>query len=280
MPSGSRRTDQHGTDCDPRVETHDRRRTRGGWIPSGTGAERRATHQERGNARGQRARQILIDAACRVFERDGYLNASVEDIVNEAGVARGSFYTYFPSKLEVFRVLLSEMGERIHASVARPPGDGHLDPHTALDQANRRYIETYRQTAGIYGLAEQLATIDPEIKRTRHESHQRHVARVADTIRRWQRRGVADPTIDPVTTAAALVSMTSNLCFWQFVGGDNYDDEELARTIQQMWVRATGLRRRANPAWRRAGERGDTVETPPPARVTDDRRTSNPRNTA
>ncbi|MGH2927257.1 MAG: TetR family transcriptional regulator, partial [Solirubrobacteraceae bacterium] len=53
-------------------------------------------------ARGVRTRAALIDAARRVFERDGYLEARVADIAAAAGVAHGSFYTYFDSKDDVF----------------------------------------------------------------------------------------------------------------------------------------------------------------------------------
>lgn len=245
------------------------RRTRGGWIPVGTAAERRAVYEERGTARGQRSRQVLIEAARRVFERDGYLNVGVDDIVAEAGVARGSFYTYFPSKVAVFREVAAEVGRRIAESVARQPDDVHRPPLAALDHANRRYIETYREMAAIYGLVEQLATVDDEIKASRQETHRRHVARVAAKIRAWQRRGVADPDVDPTTTAAALVSMTSHLCYWQFVGGDDHDEEQLAQTLQRMWIRALDLRDETNPAWiRRTSSRRTS-----PARPRNSRRT-------
>jgi hypothetical protein len=70
-------------------------RTRGGWTPAGTAADRRAAQAERSTPRGQQTRRDITEAARRVFERDGYLDANVDDIVAEAGVARGSFYTYF-----------------------------------------------------------------------------------------------------------------------------------------------------------------------------------------
>ena len=44
---------------------------------------------------------------------DQHIDAHVEDIVQEANVSRGSFYTYFPSKLDAFQALTSEMGDQI-----------------------------------------------------------------------------------------------------------------------------------------------------------------------
>lgn len=223
-------------------------RTRGGWRPVGTAAARRTAHSERGNARGERTRRTIVDAARRVFERDGYFDVNVEEIVAEAGVARGSFYTYFPSKLEVFRELSAEVGSRIDGAVSRTDSD-NLDPVDALERSNLRYVEVYRDNAAIYGLMEQVATMDQAVRRRRLQSRQKHVSRVAATIRRWQRRGVADPTVDPALTAAALVSMTSNFCYWWFVGPEDRDEQKAVSTITELWVRAVDLRRHPKAAW-------------------------------
>lgn len=49
------------------------------------------------------------------------------DIALEAGVAHGSFYTYFPSKREAFREAIDQVNELIMAAVAHAPDDipGH-----------------------------------------------------------------------------------------------------------------------------------------------------------
>src|SRR4030095_1633896 len=97
----------------PAHEDDGRPRTRGGWDPVGTAGGRRAVHAERGTARGPPPPTPSGHAARRVFERDGYVDANVDGIVAEAGVSRGSFYTYFPSKREVFRELAAAGGGRV-----------------------------------------------------------------------------------------------------------------------------------------------------------------------
>jgi AcrR family transcriptional regulator len=47
-------------------------------------------------------RRRILDAAVRVFSRDGYRRAAVSDIADEAGVAKGGLYLYFPSKVVLF----------------------------------------------------------------------------------------------------------------------------------------------------------------------------------
>lgn len=232
-----------GVPKDPRKSQDDSQRTRGGWTPSGTAAARRAVHSERGNARGHRTRRTILDAARQVFERVGYVDANIEDIVAEAGVARGSFYTYFTSKVEVFRELSAEVSAKIEQAVSRSDSD-HLDPVDALERSNHRFVEAYRENAAMYGLIEQIATLDPAVHQRRLLVRRKHVKRVASTIRRWQSRGLADENIDPTTTAAALVAMTSNFCYWWFVGPETFDEDSALQTINDTWVRAVSLRRK------------------------------------
>ena len=216
-------------------------RTRGGWTPAGTAARRRVAQAERSTERGQRTRQQILEAARRVFGRLGYLDAGIDDIVAEAGLARGSFYTYFPSKLELFKVLAAEVGDAIAAAVAPGPGERGLDPVSALDRSNRRYLDAYRRHAAIYGLLEQSASIDPELRQLRLHYRQVHVRRVTARIVSWQRRGLAAAGVDPATAAAALVSMTSNFCYWWRVLGEDHDEESAAATLTALWAGALGL---------------------------------------
>jgi AcrR family transcriptional regulator len=185
-----------------------------------------------------------------VFERDGYIEVGVEDIVREAGVARGSFYTYFTSKLDVFRVVSSEVTAVIDQALVTRSGDSRLDPVDALHRSNLRYMAAFRENARIYALIEQLAHIDPDMAHQARARRRNDIDRVSGTIRRWQARGVASPSVDPATTAAALLSMTKNVCFWLYVGGDDeYEEADAAVTINDLWVRAVDLRRSSNPEW-------------------------------
>jgi AcrR family transcriptional regulator len=63
-------------------------------------------------------RRLILDAAVRVFARDGYHTSRVGDIAEEAGIAHGLLYHYFPSKEEVlatvFRENWAELLEAFH----------------------------------------------------------------------------------------------------------------------------------------------------------------------
>lgn len=219
--------------------------TRGGWTPTGTAAGRRANADRVSGSKAARTRQRLLDAARSAFARHGYLDTTVDHIVDEAGVARGSFYTYFESKVDIFRHLATQIDTDVIRQVVGFERAPEADPIASLEVANRNYLAVVRANADLYALVDQVASFDERVKKARLRSHQGHVGRVADSIRRWQRDGYADPAVDPDTTAAALVSMLSNFAYWLYVGGDSYDEDVAAATLTSVWVRACGLARTA-----------------------------------
>lgn len=77
-------------------------------------------------------RQLILDAAIRVFADRGYHGARVGDIAEQAGVAHGLLYHYFASKDDVLQTIFSEnWGELIGrfraVEAAEEPADGKLE---------------------------------------------------------------------------------------------------------------------------------------------------------
>ncbi len=60
-------------------------------------------------------RGLILDAALRVFARDGLREASVRAIAKEAGYAVGAIYAYFPSKEHLYAAALRESLSRLQA---------------------------------------------------------------------------------------------------------------------------------------------------------------------
>ena len=64
-------------------------------------------------ARAER-RQRLVDAAWTRFASAGYRDTTVEDVCDEAGVSKGTFYGYFSTKQDLFLALLDEETETLN----------------------------------------------------------------------------------------------------------------------------------------------------------------------
>ena len=71
------------------------------------------------------ARERILDAAASLFARRGYYNANVDEIIQQSGTSKGSFYFHFPSKEQMALGLVDQLSEklvgRLERSIASEP---------------------------------------------------------------------------------------------------------------------------------------------------------------
>jgi len=217
------------------------------WWYSGTAVPARATLPSQTgrpptSPRGQRTREALVDAARKVFERDGFLDARITDITTEAGVAAGSFYTYFIGKDEVFAAVIEQLGEEMLHPRLKEIADRD-DPVAVIEATNRAYLAAYRSNAKLMGLMEQVAQVDPKFRRLRLRRARAFAERNARAIERLQERGLADPALDPRLAAEAMNAMVSRMAYSKYVlGFGSASNEGLVRTLTRLWTNALGIR--------------------------------------
>jgi AcrR family transcriptional regulator len=85
-------------------------------------------------------RRKLLAAAKRIFAKDGFEAARLEDIAAGAGYTRGAFYANFESKEDIFFALLEEwVQERIESVTATLRR--HHDPLEKLAALRKHYAE-------------------------------------------------------------------------------------------------------------------------------------------
>jgi len=81
----------------------------------------------------------LLSAAKKVFSERGYHSAQISHIIDEAGVARGTFYLHFRSKEEIFKELLREVVEELKERIRVI--DPSSDPLQQITENIARVIE-------------------------------------------------------------------------------------------------------------------------------------------
>jgi AcrR family transcriptional regulator len=196
------------------------------------------------SARGTRTREALVTAARQVFERDGFLDARITDIAEQAGVAAGSFYTYFTSKEDAFAAVMDEINEEmLHPRLTAISTDhDREDPVAVIEAANRAYLVAYRRNAKLMALMEQVAQIDEDFRRLRRRRAKAFIERNARAISRLQQRGLADPELDPNLAAHAMSSMVSRMAYARYVQGlGSASLEALCKTLTRLWANALGI---------------------------------------
>ncbi|HEX5816866.1 MAG TPA: TetR/AcrR family transcriptional regulator [Methylomirabilota bacterium] len=84
--------------------------------------------------------QQIIDAAVRVFARNGFYNSRVSDIAREAGIASGTIYLYFRTKDEILVTLFRETMAAFVAALRTEIGR-ERDPEAKIRRLVRRHFE-------------------------------------------------------------------------------------------------------------------------------------------
>jgi AcrR family transcriptional regulator len=129
--------------------------------------------------RGRRTLRKLLDAAAEEFGEKGFHDASVSSITRRAGVALGSFYTYFDSKDALFRALVGDMSEKVRTSArsALTEGMGALEIERAALAAFLRFAAEHKE---VYRIIDEAEFVDPASYRQHYETI---AARIADRLR-------------------------------------------------------------------------------------------------
>lgn len=120
-------------------------------------------------ARGKKTKDKLLRAAEIEFGDKGYHEAAVSGITYRAGVALGSFYTYFESKEEIFQALVTFMSQRTRAWIAERVADAP-DRLAAERRGLEAYIEFAREHKGIYRIISEAEFVANEAFRNHYTS--------------------------------------------------------------------------------------------------------------
>jgi AcrR family transcriptional regulator len=140
--------------------------------------------------RGRRTLRALLDAAAAEFGEKGFHESSVVSITSRAGVALGSFYTYFDSKETLFRALVKDMSAQVRDHVAPVlPGDG--DQIDAEGRALAAFLGFAREHKEIYRIIDEAEFVAPDAWNAHYRGT---VDRILERLRGAEARGeIAGP---------------------------------------------------------------------------------------
>lgn len=134
-------------------------------------------------ARGARTRARILQAAEDTFGTQGFHRAGITDITRAAGVAQGTFYTYFSSKEEILRELVLDMGHKVRAHLTAEVL-GATDRLEAEERGLRAFLEYLMNNPSLYRVLQEAQFADPEIYLQYYESFARGYADMLDNASR------------------------------------------------------------------------------------------------
>lgn len=189
---------------------------------------------------GKRSRAALLRAARRVFEKRGYHEARISDITAAAGMAIGSFYTYFDSKEEVFLCLLVGVENEVYENPQRANTDDKT-PIERIRETNRVYLESFRRNAAFWAAIEEAALKNADARRVVTNRHHASRERTERAFRAWQVAGVVPADLDVSFIASTLGAMTERCAYLWFVYDEPVDLATAADRITEIWAAALHL---------------------------------------
>jgi AcrR family transcriptional regulator len=187
-------------------------------------------------------RALLMDAAIRVLDKKNILDATVDDIVQEAGVARGTFYIYFKDKYDILMALSRRLNEQLF-SESHLQLDRHTPPYERIRVSLRSVLAAWEQHGGLYRSLTQMALGRPDFLELNQRNRAMYIQRIRRDIERSIARGHARP-INAAVAAKALAAMMDWICLlWFGLGEEPYPDatqdlDAVADSLAQLWYRA------------------------------------------
>ncbi len=144
--------------------------------------------------RGRRTLRKLLDAAAKEFAESGYHEASISAITRRAGVALGTFYTYYDSKDAIFRALVSDMSAAV-GRVAREAIEPEMGALEIERVALRAFLEFAADNKALYRIIDEAEFVDPESYRDHYETVGQRIAErlVAGTATGEMRGELGEP---------------------------------------------------------------------------------------
>jgi AcrR family transcriptional regulator len=159
-------------------------------------------------------RQQLLAAATWVFARKGYRRAGISDIIERAGVARGTFYLHFDSKEQVFLAIVSDFHKRITQALTatETPTQPIADPEALLRASFRRWLGFFADNRDATTvILKEASSIDPRFEQGFADLRRSAVDFFAVRYRRFQEIGLVRRSIRPVLMAHLLIGMFDEL---------------------------------------------------------------------
>ncbi|MBN9062153.1 MAG: hypothetical protein BGP06_05115 [Rhizobiales bacterium 65-9] len=181
----------------------------------------------------------LLKAAEVVFGDKGYVDATVDEIVDYTGISRGTFYIYFENKEDIFRKLLDLVVDDILKSARAASAGSHRD---RIEFANRHYFEAMQRNRKILKALLQIANFNPEFSAVYGELRSRFITRIERDLRRKIGQGVVRP-LDTRLTSYALGLMIESIAYAWLVTGyepwsETFELEAMVKEVTDLWCAA------------------------------------------
>lgn len=169
-------------------------------------------------------RDQLLECAKAVFAKRGYHTASIADIIEAAGIARGTFYLYFHSKRQIFDAILDGLLEDLDRRVlVIETGAAAPQPLDQLRANIERVLSLVLQDPHLVAIVLfHAAGLDQDCRDKLDSFYRGILEKIESALRMGMMMGLVRPC-DPRITAAAILGAAQGIVTQAARQEDGYD---------------------------------------------------------
>jgi len=183
-------------------------------------------------------RATLIAAAKDTFSQLGYARTTVADITERADVSRATFYVYFASKDDVFRVLTEQLRDAfLEAQEAH--GAGQHDQVAVATASVEAFVDVYASNLALITVLEHQALTDQQLRAVWQGIRERLLKRVTRFVGQLVRDGVAHPLAPPDLVATAASGMA--IRFAPLIAASPADRTRIMGHLVRLYLQTLGI---------------------------------------
>lgn len=182
----------------------------------------------------ERREAVIAEVAAAVArllaEGHGYTGLGVGRIADEAGIARSTFYLYFPDKVALIMRVTEAATDDLFAAASAWVADG-FDDRAQLEQTLAGVLAQRRAHALLIDALAEVAAYEEDVAAFWRARIGGFVEVLERRIAQDQRAGTVDAVLDPAATAAWIAWGVERLIGQHVAADDGAGDEQLVRGV-------------------------------------------------
>jgi len=189
---------------------------------------------------GLKRQAQLMEVAMNIFAEKGYHATSVEDIVNTAGVAKGTFYLHFEGKKDVLDKIIDSYFSTLYESlklldISMPKPVDELSE--IYMNVSRALIEDTRMKQFVRLLLSEMMGLDKGLTYKINDFFNRMVQMSSGYMRKAQNEGRVIRGIDPVLISHGIIGSVKEILYQWAVIDEQFDLEQGISNLVEVYFR-------------------------------------------
>lgn len=170
----------------------------------------------------------LLETGRELFERQGLRKTNVAELADAAGIGKGSFYLFFPSKEALYMAISERFEAELKAALL-----AELDELRAAGaearELLRRYFEIHFEVFvrhPFLALLSERAELEALVRKVGPErfaiEREKDARFFAELVASWQREGLVDPELEPRAVSALSRAVLALIQGRELIGEDDW----------------------------------------------------------